>query len=160
MHHSVAQWTRPEYLTEITNSKFVDLAAANLFSEDHDELDEPSIQTKESTPWQRWIRRVTHHANSLVSYITSSSPSAGLQQDLFGFHKLIVVGTRRGMVAAIDTMTGEIAWRRFNGEAEYQRVSLVRSSNVKYPPILTVVAVLQDEVHIVAFYYRMAIGRP
>jgi hypothetical protein len=143
-------WTRKEYLTEIMCSKFVDLAAPDMMSEAHDELDESVDESESIDPFTRFKRRLVTHYGKLkkaVMHLLTLSPSsfAPLEKDLFGFRKLLVVGTRHGMIVALDTTSGDVVWQRYLGvDGFVKKISLIRSSSVKYPPVIAIVSILPD----------------
>lgn len=143
-------WTRKEYLTEIVETKFVDLAAPDMISEAHDELDEDMGEREAIDPFMRYKRRLMSHFGKMKTFALNllnfdSSMFAPLEKNIFGFRKLVVIGTRHGMVVALDTISGNVVWQRYLGADGFiKRVSLVRGSSVKYPPVITVLSILPE----------------
>lgn len=142
-------WTRKEYLADLVSAKFVDLPAHDLLSEDHDELDEKMSESDKMNPLERFRRRLSTHLAKFSSFLSLSILSGGgtvntlMTEDTFGFRKLIVAASRRGMIVAIDTLTGDIAWERYLGEdGIFKKIEQLRSASVKFPPVLAVVSTI------------------
>ncbi|KAJ3221454.1 DUF1620 super [Clydaea vesicula] len=144
-------WIREEYLTEIATAEFIELPKAGLFSEEHDELNESVEETEKISPLTRYFRRWSSQLLKLQAYLKAgnllfkseeTSETNNFFRDAFGFKKLIVFATKRGMIVAIDTLSGDVAWRRYVGAStmEVKQLSLVRSSVIKFPPVILIVA--------------------
>lgn len=122
-----AAWTRPEGMTGGVAATFADIPesedlAKSLEAEAH------------SNPLEAYLHRVKRHVNdlqylpawidSLPSRFMSSvlgtdvpSTAGKLARDSFGFHKLAILATKRGMLYALDVgNNGKLVWnkRAFN----------------------------------------------
>ncbi|KAL1843278.1 hypothetical protein VTJ49DRAFT_2387 [Mycothermus thermophilus] len=118
-------WTRPEGMSGAVAATFAEIP------EDED-LARSLEQEAHSNPWQAYLHRVRRHLNDLrylpawlesipARFMSSvlgtdvAPPAAGgkLVRDSFGFHKLAILATRRGMVYALDVGNkGRILWRK------------------------------------------------
>jgi hypothetical protein len=84
-----------------------------------------------------------------------------LQRDVFGKRKLIVFGTRTGMVEAIDTLSGETVWSRYYGNmGALSKVVLMRSTLVKYPAILGLIFYDHKGIETIALAIDSFTGSP
>ncbi|KAH6854893.1 hypothetical protein B0I37DRAFT_363331 [Chaetomium sp. MPI-CAGE-AT-0009] len=118
-----AAWTRPEGMTGGVAATFADIPesedlARSLEAEAH------------SNPLEAYVHRVKRHINdlqylpawidSLPSRFMSSvlgtdvpSTAGKLARDSFGFHKLAILATKRGMLYALDVgNNGRIVWNK------------------------------------------------
>jgi hypothetical protein len=114
-------WARPEGLTGGVTATFAEIP-------DSEELAKSLEQEAHSSPLQAYIHRVKRHIhdlqylpaylNSIPSRVMSSilgtdvAPTAGkLGRDSFGFHKLVVLATKRGRVYGLDAgNNGKVLW--------------------------------------------------
>ncbi|KAL2019594.1 hypothetical protein VTK56DRAFT_9491 [Thermocarpiscus australiensis] len=116
-------WTRPEGMTGGVAATFAEIPES-------EELARSLEQEAHSNPLQAYIHRVQRHINDLqylpaylsriptrvVSSIlgTDAPSTAGkLVRDSFGFHKLVILATKRGMLYGLDTGNGgKILWSK------------------------------------------------
>lgn len=139
-------WTREEYLADIANAVFVDLPLPGMLSDENDDLGEPLDESHQLDPFTRYQRRWAKHIQQAGAFLSSLLQGAVfhpkteplLTRDQFGFKKLIVAGCRRGMVVAMETITGKVVWRKFIG-GQLVGVELVRTAAVKFPPIIVTI---------------------
>ena len=116
-------WTRPEGMTGGVAATFADIPES-------EDLARSLEQEAHSNPLQAYIHRVKRHLNDLqylpayldslpiriISSIrgTDTPSTAGkLVRDSFGFHKLVVLATKRGMIYGLDIANnGRIVWSK------------------------------------------------
>ncbi|KAL2117835.1 hypothetical protein VTJ04DRAFT_7495 [Mycothermus thermophilus] len=117
-------WTRPEGMSGAIAAAFAEIP------EDED-LARSLEQEAHSNPWHAYLHRVQRHIKDLryfpawlqgipARFISSvlgtdvAPPASGkLARDSFGFHKLVVLATRRGMLYVLDVGNkGKIVWRK------------------------------------------------
>lgn len=116
-------WTRPEGLSGGVAATFAEIPES-------EELAKSLEQEAHSNPVQAYIHRVKRHINDLqylpaylnnvparlISSIagTDVTSSAGkLSRDSFGFHKLVILATKRGMVYGLDIgNSGAAVWQK------------------------------------------------
>ncbi|KAK3693629.1 hypothetical protein B0T22DRAFT_45655 [Podospora appendiculata] len=114
-------WTRPEGLTGAVAAVFAEIPES-------EELAKSLEQEAHSNPWAAYIHRVKRHVSDLQhlpEYLgsiptrliasvlgTEVSPKAGkLSRDSFGFHKLAILATKRGMIYGLDVGNkGKVLW--------------------------------------------------
>lgn len=114
VHNGNAAWTRPEGLSGGVAAAFAEIS-------ENEELAKTLEQEAHANPLAAYIHRVQRHINDLqyfpaylstiparvISSLTGTdvTPTAGkkLQRDSFGFHKLIILATKRGMVYGLDS---------------------------------------------------------
>ncbi|KAJ1654321.1 hypothetical protein IWQ61_005727 [Dispira simplex] len=158
------QWTRPEYLAHTVETRWVELPDRNQWSSDQDELAEAPLISEDLNPVARYLRRWRLHLGQLGRLVTypvtlmatllSSSPeesalSSVVQSgdyDAFGVRKLVVFLSSTGMVTAVDTLWGHLAWVRFlptqNAAltgARFTHLFVTREAVARPPPVLTVI---------------------
>ncbi|KAK4136950.1 DUF1620-domain-containing protein [Trichocladium antarcticum] len=116
-------WTRPEGMTGGVAATFADIPES-------EDLARSLEQEAHINPLQAYIHRVRRHLNDLQylpAYLDSlpiriissirgtDTPSTDgkLVRDSFGFHKLVVLATKRGMIYGLDVgNSGRIVWRK------------------------------------------------
>lgn len=116
-------WARPEGMTGGVAATFAEIPES-------EELAKSLDQEAHSNPLAAYVHRVKRHISdlqylpaylsSIPARVTSSilgtdvSPTAGkLVRDSFGFHKLVVLATKRGMIYGLDVGShGNILWRK------------------------------------------------
>ncbi|KAK0737511.1 hypothetical protein B0T21DRAFT_286336 [Apiosordaria backusii] len=116
-------WTRPEGLSGGVAAVFAEIPES-------EELAKSLEQEAHSNPVEAYIHRVKRHIKDLqylpaylnniparlISSIagTDVTSSAGkLSRDNFGFHKLVILATKRGMVYGLDIgNSGAVVWHR------------------------------------------------
>ncbi|KAK3383415.1 hypothetical protein B0T24DRAFT_715323 [Lasiosphaeria ovina] len=114
-------WTRPEGMTGAVAATFAEIP-------ENEELAKSLEQEAHSNPLAAYIHRVKRHIADLVylpaylnsiptriisSVLGTDVPSADgkLARDSFGFHKLAILATRRGMLYGLDIgNSGKIIW--------------------------------------------------
>ncbi|KAK3371965.1 hypothetical protein B0H63DRAFT_284382 [Podospora didyma] len=114
-------WTRPEGMTGAVAAAFAEIPES-------EELAKSLEQEAHSNPLEAYIHRVKRHIhdlqhlpaylNSIPTRLLSSvlgtdvtSTEGELVRDSFGFHKLAIIATRRGMVYGLDVAnSGKILW--------------------------------------------------
>ncbi|KAK3335457.1 hypothetical protein B0T19DRAFT_406511 [Cercophora scortea] len=114
-------WTRPEGLTGAVAAVFAEIPES-------EELAKSLEQEAHSNPWAAYVHRVKRHVNDLQylpEYLasiptrliasvlgTEVSPKAGKpSRDSFGFHKLAILATKRGMIYGLDVGNkGKVLW--------------------------------------------------
>ncbi|KAJ3303622.1 hypothetical protein HDU76_005326, partial [Blyttiomyces sp. JEL0837] len=157
-------WVRDESIANVAGAVFVDLPESQLFSLDHDELNEPLKQTDRSNPVARFIKRLTVHAehlqealtdlpttlsnrvNATLSKFTGSGAQAKnatseitLFRDTFGFRKILLIASKNGRVHALETEKGRLVWSRWIKNLSIKDVHVVRETVVKYPPVIALI---------------------
>ncbi|CAG8567158.1 11512_t:CDS:10, partial [Dentiscutata heterogama] len=145
----------------ITKVEFLDLPEKKLWTQEVDELDEQSEESETISPLARYVRRLINHIEQLKdfpdylltyvqrfatgNYSVDPSPTSkaktSLYRDTFGFRKLLIFMTRTKLVALDTSNKGQIVWSRYFGGiiSEFQKIFVVRSSTVKYPPVIVAI---------------------
>jgi hypothetical protein len=77
--------------------------------------------------------------NTFVSAKKSEEKAFDMARDQFGFKKLILVTTASGKVFALDSTKGAIIWTRFFAKTQFTDLITLRTSVVKFPPVVAVV---------------------
>ncbi|KAK3987434.1 hypothetical protein QBC44DRAFT_119755 [Cladorrhinum sp. PSN332] len=112
VHNGNVAWTRPEGLSGGVAAAFAEIPES-------EELAKTLEQEAHSNPVAAYIHRVKRHINDLqhlpawlnsiparvVSSLTGTdvtSTAEKLTRDSFGFHKLVILATKRGMVYGLD----------------------------------------------------------
>ncbi|KXS09605.1 DUF1620-domain-containing protein [Gonapodya prolifera JEL478] len=138
-------WERDESLAMAVDALFVDLPEEEMFSLEHTELAEGA------SPLERYSKRWSRHLAKLMALtpldITSRfwgaprEKTSVLYRDAFGFRKIAVVLSRNGKVVGFDTEGGSVVWSVHLGGEQFEgrRLEILRSTAVKFPPILAVV---------------------
>lgn len=116
-------WTRPEGMSGGVAATFAEIP-------ENEDLARTLEQEAHSNPLEAYIHRVTRHFDDLQylpDYLASipsrllssvlgtevSSKAGKLTRDGFGFHKLVILATRRGMLYGLDVAnSGKIVWSR------------------------------------------------
>ncbi|KAG0344752.1 hypothetical protein BG004_004193 [Podila humilis] len=167
------RWYREESLAYVKEVEFVDLPERKLWTQDKDETGQGSAAQNASLVG-RYIQRLTTHVGQLkdlpayvLSYANPSSlftkaPSAThytevtiganntviqpLYRDQFGLRKVLIFGTSKGKVVAVDSANqGQIIWSRFFPWGhDIKALTVVRHANVRLPPILAMIAETVD----------------
>ncbi|KAK4162021.1 hypothetical protein QBC43DRAFT_267478 [Cladorrhinum sp. PSN259] len=123
VHNGNVAWTRPEGLSGGVAAAFAEIPES-------EELAKTLEQEAHSNPVAAYIHRVQRHIsdlqylpaylNSIPARVVSSltgtdvtSTAGKLTRDSFGFHKLIILATKRGMVYGLDAGNfGTAVWNR------------------------------------------------
>jgi hypothetical protein len=118
-----AAWTRPEGMTGGVAATFAEIPES-------EDLARSLEQEAHSNPLEAYIHRVKRHIhdlqylpawlNAIPARVMSSilgtdvrSTAGKLERDSFGFHKLVVLATRRGMLYGLDVANnGRIVWKK------------------------------------------------
>lgn len=137
-------WTREEGLSEIKVAEFVDLPekkAAAALTQEEDEtfverLTRQLVDAKVSIHILYYFGALSDILQDFPSYIiafakrfatgsyatavtpgssSASEPLDSLSRDTFGFRKVIVAASKRGVIFGIDSSTGAILWSRILG---------------------------------------------
>ena len=135
-------WSRTEALAYVEQAVLVDIPVP---APGHNELmDDDYIASM--SPVTRLFKRTATDLADLVHFVSNppkvmsstreqaswDSVGVSLKHDLtpdrFGFKKIIVVITSRGVVAGIHSDTGDIVWQRYYADAQLERVFLTRGS--------------------------------
>ncbi|KAK0730012.1 hypothetical protein B0H67DRAFT_560492 [Lasiosphaeris hirsuta] len=116
-------WARPEGMTGAVAATFAEIPES-------EDLVKSLEQEAHSNPLEAYIHRVNRHLNDLQylpAYLNSipsrlmssvlgtevSSKTGKLTRDGFGFHKLVILATRRGMLYGLDAgNSGKVLWGR------------------------------------------------
>ncbi|TPX43611.1 hypothetical protein SeMB42_g03923 [Synchytrium endobioticum] len=150
--HKLA-WTREEALAHINHSEFLELPVSSHLSEELDEMDEPASKSAATNPFTRYARRFSTHLRRLSGlvnqFVSPAAPKESMTEpekatrDSYSFRKFLVVTTLTGKVAAVETEAGDVVWARMMGigDGAIVAVETLRTSLVKYPPVLAVVTV-------------------
>ncbi|KAJ9103363.1 hypothetical protein QFC19_004462 [Naganishia cerealis] len=159
-----ALWTREEGLTNIKETRFVELPERKVEDVNavlHDEgFDLPGYLA-------RFLRRFTSGSYAQALSSTPLTPDA-LYRDQFGFQKLIIVATASGKLYAIDSAHGNIVWSTLLalsmsrvGELEYVGMWNARALAEAGDPVITVVAVRsrRNAIETVAYHVDAFTGR-
>lgn len=153
-------WTRHEFLTHITNSEFLELPVQSHTFKELDELNEPASGSATISLFTRYIRRWSTHIQKLSGFINqflspglieeSSEAAMKVTRDDYSFRKFLIVTTSKGKIAALETGRGEIMWASMMGFHKENIVALktLRTSLVKYPPIIGLVAISDNSTTI------------
>ncbi|TPX70016.1 hypothetical protein SpCBS45565_g01990 [Spizellomyces sp. 'palustris'] len=145
-------WTKEEALTKASAAVYVDLPEKSLLSQVHDELNEQPEETASITSIERYMRRVRSHYSkvkalperivAMSKYFfggSSTHDDMDLRADMLGVRKVIVFASKTGKVVAYDTERGRTVWERYFGGVSFWQVENIRTSVVKYPPVITLV---------------------
>ncbi|RHZ82351.1 hypothetical protein Glove_109g123 [Diversispora epigaea] len=151
-------WQREESLAYAKEVEFLDLPERKLWTQEVDELAEQPEESETISPFIRYFRRLRTHFEQLkglpdylITYIQrfatgdyNKDPTPAklsLHRDTFGFRKLLIFIARNKVIALDTSNRGQVVWSRyFGGEIlEFQKIFVVRSSTVKYPPIVVVI---------------------
>ncbi|KAI5117724.1 hypothetical protein M0805_006209 [Coniferiporia weirii] len=124
--HDRAQWTREEALSEIALAEFVELPERKSVST-HVGADEETFfgrvnrQLSDAKDFPAYIinfaKRFATGSYASVSTSAAAAPDSvdALARDDFGFRKLIIAATNRGVVYAINSGNGAVVWSRILG---------------------------------------------
>ncbi|CAB4431410.1 unnamed protein product [Rhizophagus irregularis] len=159
-------WKSEESLAHTIEAEFLDLPERKLWTQESDELAEQPEETETISPLIRYLRRVKTHIEQLKdfpAYLTAyiqrlitgdyeaefkstNKSKVSLHRDTFGFRKLLIFVTRTKLVALDTINKGQIIWSRFFGDDvfEFSNIFIVRSSTVKYPPIVVAIGIQKN----------------
>ncbi|CAG8644959.1 10223_t:CDS:10, partial [Acaulospora morrowiae] len=155
-------WQKEESLAHATEVEFLDLPERKLWTQEVDELAEQPEEAETISPFARYVRRLKTHfeqlhdlPNYLITYVQrfvtgdySQGPTSAklsIYRDTFGFRKLLIFITRKKVIALDTSNKGQIVWSRYFGNEvfEFQRIFTVRSSTVKFPPIVVTTGIIK-----------------
>jgi hypothetical protein len=76
----------------------------------------------------------------------NSKSKVSLHKDTLGFRKLLIFVTRTKLVALDTINKGQVIWSRYFGNDvfEFNKIFIVRSSTVKYPPLVVAIGMQRD----------------
>ncbi|CAG8592704.1 10490_t:CDS:2, partial [Acaulospora colombiana] len=153
-------WQKEESLAHTIEVEFLDLPERKLWTQEVDELAEQPDESETISPFARYVRRLSTHfeqlndlPNYLINYarrfVTGDysqgpiSSKSSIYRDTFGFRKLLIFITRNKVIALDTSNKGQTVWSRYFGSEgfEFQRIFVVRSSTVKFPPVVVVTGV-------------------
>ncbi|RIA80203.1 hypothetical protein C1645_12520 [Glomus cerebriforme] len=159
-------WKSEESLAHTIEAEFLDLPERKLWTQEVDELAEQPEESETISPLARYIRRVKTHIEQLKdfpAYLTAyvqrfiigdheaelrftDKSKFSLHRDTFGFRKLLIFVTRTKLVALDTINKGQIIWSRYFGNDvfEFNKIFIVRSSTVKYPPLVVAIGIQRD----------------
>ncbi|CAG8515703.1 6939_t:CDS:10 [Diversispora eburnea] len=151
-------WQREESLAHTKEVEFLDLPERKLWTQEVDELESETI-----SPFIRYFRRLRTHFEQLkglpdylITYIQrfatgdyNKDPTPAklsLHRDTFGFRKLLIFITRNKVIALDTINKGQVVWSRYFGDEvlEFQKIFVVRSSTVKFPPIVVAIGIQKN----------------
>ncbi|KAL2263415.1 hypothetical protein VTK26DRAFT_6876 [Humicola hyalothermophila] len=116
-------WTRPEGMSGGVAAAFAEIPES-------EDLAKSLEQEAHINPFEAYVHRVKRHLNDLAhlpAYLQSipsrvmssifgtevASTSGKLMRDSFGFHKLVILATKRGMIYGLDIGNkGRIVWNK------------------------------------------------
>ncbi|THH04236.1 hypothetical protein EW145_g5667 [Phellinidium pouzarii] len=121
--HDRMQWTREEALSEIALAEFVELPEKKSVSthvSDHDKsfIERVNRQLSDAKDFPAYLvnfaKRFATGSYASVSTSAAAAPNSAdaLTRDDFGFRKLIIAATSRGVVYAINSGNGAVVWIR------------------------------------------------
>ncbi|EJD05202.1 DUF1620-domain-containing protein [Fomitiporia mediterranea MF3/22] len=123
--HDRAQWTREEALSEVELAEFIELPERKTIATHVGDGEESFVgrvtrQVQDAKDFPSYLlafvrRFATGSYTTATTSAKVSSNSTELERDEFGFRKLIVAATRRGVVYGIDSASGAIVWSRLLG---------------------------------------------
>ncbi|CAG8630833.1 14657_t:CDS:10 [Funneliformis caledonium] len=160
-------WKSEESLAHTIEAEFLDLPERKLWTQEVDELAEQPEEAETISPLARYIRRVRTHIEQLKDlpayliayaqrFITGDyevepiqlarKSKISLHRDTFGFRKLLIFVTRTKLIALDTNNKGQIVWSRYFGNDifEFNKIFVVRSSTVKYPPLVVAIGTQKD----------------
>ncbi|CAJ0651772.1 14283_t:CDS:10 [Entrophospora sp. SA101] len=166
-------WEREESLAHTIQVEFIDLPERKLWTQETDELAEQPEETESFNPLTRYFKRLFKHIEQLKdlpAYLTTyvqrfvtgdysvepiSKDDKGkpiLYRDTFGFRKLLIFLTKNKLVALDTGNKGQIVWSRYFGKEirSFEKLIVVRSSTVKYPPVIVAIGhqIKEESYHI------------
>ncbi|CAO3567054.1 unnamed protein product [Mortierella alpina] len=162
------RWQREESLAYIKTVEFVDLPERKLWTQDVNEAGHVKTD-KNLTIVERYVERLASHMSQLkdlpafvLSYanpsslfskapvateysevhITLNNTIQPLYRDQFGVRKILVFGTTKGKLVAVDSANkGQIVWSKYYPWGhDIKNLVLVRHANVRLPPVLAMFA--------------------
>ncbi|CAG8783115.1 5053_t:CDS:10, partial [Cetraspora pellucida] len=170
-------WNKEESLSHAMEVEFLDLPEKKLWTQEIDELDEQSEESETISPLTRYVRRLINHIEQLKdfpdylityaqrfatgNYSVYPSPTSkaktSLYRDTFGFHKLLIFVTQTKLVALDTSNKGQIVWSRYFGGivSEFQKIFVVRSSTVKYPPVVVAIGIQKTDKGNITCLFRL-----
>jgi hypothetical protein len=132
-------WTRPEFLSGTVSAVWAGLPeqealAQTLADESHRNLVSAYIHrvqrhVQDLKYFPAWAQSIPQRLLSSVVGKTKETTVDDIQQDTFGFHKLVVVATKTGRLAALDVGSrGKVMWNmdlgQFAPDTTFQQPSL------------------------------------
>ncbi|CAG8727547.1 15099_t:CDS:2, partial [Racocetra persica] len=128
-----------------------------------DSRNEQSEESETISLLTRYFRRLINHIEQLkdfpdylITYVQrfatgnysvdpspTSKAKTSIYRDTFGFRKLLIFVTQTKLVALDTSNKGQIVWSRYFGGivSEFQKIFVVRSSTVKYPPVVVAIGI-------------------
>ena len=135
-------WTRPEFLSGAVSAVWAQLPEEEALAHELEVESHQNVASAYIHRLQRHIRDLEHFPawlqnipkrvlGNLVS-LPDESPLDEIQHDTFGFHKLVVVATQNGQLAALDVgARGKVVWsidlHQFAPQTVFQHPSLKAS---------------------------------
>ncbi|KAL6150682.1 hypothetical protein ACJQWK_00236 [Exserohilum turcicum] len=121
-------WTRPEFLAGTVSAVWAGLPeeealAQALADESHRSLVSAYLHrvqrhVQDLKHFPAWAQSLPQRLLGSVVGNTKETTIGDIQQDTFGFHKLVIVGTETGRLAALDVGSrGKVMWNMQLGEA-------------------------------------------
>eukprot|EP00048_Salpingoeca_helianthica_P023615 m.25635 g.25635 ORF g.25635 m.25635 type:complete len:877 (+) comp8873_c1_seq1:23-2653(+) len=143
VRNSKAAWSRPEYLAHTLATIFADFLSPKT--------DVPLFETG---VFSHAARRLSSHAAALASLFSGTSTPAA--RDAFNLHQRIVVASATGVLAGLDSGTGELAYHTaaFATPVTVTRASLValHADGLSSPLYALVARIAADDtLHVVLF---------
>jgi hypothetical protein len=147
-------WTRPEFLSKTVSAVWAGLPEVEALAQELEVESHQNVVSAYIHRIKRHMRDLEHFPawaqnlpNRLLGSVIGKPKDVtvdDIQQDTFGFHKLVVVATETGRLAALDVgARGKVMWNvdldRFAPDTKLQKPSLkafsgyveVRDSNLK-----------------------------
>ncbi|KAJ3038483.1 hypothetical protein HDV00_000580 [Rhizophlyctis rosea] len=160
-------WTSEESLAHSRAAQFVDLPEKSMLSQVHDELDEKPEESANKNSMARYLRRWSTHILHMQSALGSATTNAAtlasrllpnksgarntseiiMHKDAHGFRKLVIFATATGKVVALDSVYGNVVWARYFAGVEFRQVEVLRTSVMKFPPVVGVIGVIKGQGH-------------
>ncbi|KAF2124297.1 DUF1620-domain-containing protein [Dothidotthia symphoricarpi CBS 119687] len=121
IRNSEVAWTRPEFLSRTVSAAWLGLPeeeslAHQLEVESHQNLvsayvHRVSRHVQDLKYFPAWLQKVPARLVGSVFGKSKDTTIDGIQQDTFGFHKLVMVATEDGRLAALDVGSrGKVMW--------------------------------------------------
>ncbi|XP_045520266.1 ER membrane protein complex subunit 1 isoform X1 [Pieris brassicae] len=134
-------WCREEALANIVAVEFVDLPVSETDAALESEFDQKEAIKVYSSVWAAFVRRLYTQYQQLQTLLQNwqgegleaDSPTA-LVRDYFNLHKIIVLITDVGKIYGMDNLSGEILWRRYDGNLNTESVVMYTRRTARHPP--------------------------
>lgn len=114
-------WTRPEFLSSAVSAAWVDLPEEEALAHELEVESDQNIlaayihrvkrHIRDLEHFPAWLQNIPKRVLGNVIGTSSDNTIGEIQHDTFGFHKLVVVATDKGRLAALDVgARGRIVW--------------------------------------------------